>query len=218
MDHVIRQPTVDDADALGRTHVRAWLATYRGGLMPDEYLERLDEYDRAQMWRSSLENPPRSRSIRLVGESAAGVVAGFILVGPADGDREATVGELYAINVDPDDWGSGLGAALIDRGVAALSQFGFTQAVPWVHPGNQRARRFFAALGWIDDEVERQQSVLGVEVPEVRYSLDPTDGWVTSQTTGTMSYRIRAEVELPLSVRQPDSAPPTCAGSKRGTR
>ena len=119
--------------------------------------------------------PPRSRSIRLLGESAPGVVAGFILVGPAAGDPEATVGELYAINVDPDDWGSGLGAALIHRGVAALSQFGFTQAVLWVHPGNQRARRFFAALGWIDDEVERQQSVLGVEVPEVRYSLDPTD-------------------------------------------
>jgi hypothetical protein len=93
------------------------------------------------MWRSSLENPPRSRSIRLVGESAAGVVAGFILVGPAEGDPQATIGELYAINVDPDDWGSGLGAALIDRGLAALSHFGFTQAVLWVHPANERARR-----------------------------------------------------------------------------
>ena len=175
VDHLIRQPTVDDADALDRTQVRAWQAAYRGGLMPDEYLESLDENDRAQMWRSSLENPPRSRSIRLVGESAAGVVAGFILVGPAEGDPEATVGELYAINVDPGDWGSGLGAALIDRGVAALSQFGFTQAVMWVHPGNERARRFYAARGWIDSEVERQQSVLGVEVPEVRYSLDLTD-------------------------------------------
>jgi hypothetical protein len=40
--HVIRQPTVDDADALGRTHVRAWQAAYRGGLMPDEYLDSLD--------------------------------------------------------------------------------------------------------------------------------------------------------------------------------
>ena len=140
--------------------------------MPDAYLDGLDEDERAGMWRRSLENPPRSRSLRLVGESAAGGVAGFILVGPADADPEATVGELYAINVDPDDWGSGLGADLIRRGVDALSEFGFAEAVLWVHPGNERACRFYAAHGWVDDDVERTQVVLGVEVPEVRYSLD----------------------------------------------
>ena len=113
-------------------------------------------------------------------------MSGFILVGPADGDAGAEVGELYAINVDPDEWGSGLGADLIDRGVAALSQFGFTEAVLWVHPGNERARRFYAARGWTDDEVERQQSILGVEVPEIRYSLDLTDAGTTEQPTGTM--------------------------------
>jgi ribosomal protein S18 acetylase RimI-like enzyme len=173
--HVIREPTVADADALGRTHVRAWQAAYQGGLMPDVHLESLDASERAQMWRSSLQNQPRPRSVRLVGESAAGVVAGFILVGPADGDADAEVGELYAINVDPDEWGSGLGADLVDRGVAALSQLGFTTAVLWVHPGNDRARRFYAARGWINDQVERQQSIMGVEVPVVRYSLDLTD-------------------------------------------
>lgn len=171
---VIREPTVDDADALGRTHVRAWQAAYQGGLMPDDYLDALDESERAQMWRSSLQNPARPRSTRLVGETASGTVAGFILVGPADGDAQAEVGE-YSINVDPDEWGSGLGADLLERGVAALSQWGFTSAVLWVHPANARARRFYAARGWVNDEVERQQSVLGVEVPEVRYSLDITD-------------------------------------------
>lgn len=172
VEHVIREPTVGDADALGRTHVRAWQAAYRGGLMPADYLENLDESEWAQMWRSSLQDQPRPRCVRLVGESAAGIVAGFILAGPADGDAEAEVGELYAINVDPDEWGSGLGADLIGRGVAALSEFGFTEAVLWVHPGNERARRFYAARGWTNDEIERQQSILGVEVPEIRYSLE----------------------------------------------
>jgi ribosomal protein S18 acetylase RimI-like enzyme len=170
VEHVVREPTVDDADALGRTHVRAWQAAYRGGLMPDDYLDALDEDERAQMWRSSLQNSPRPHSMRLVGEDASGVVAGFIVVGPADG--EAGVGELYAINVDPDQWGSGLGADLIESGVAALARLGFVSAVLWVHPGNERARRFYAARGWVNDELERRQSILGVEVPEVRYSLD----------------------------------------------
>ncbi|MDJ0770272.1 MAG: GNAT family N-acetyltransferase [Ilumatobacter sp.] len=172
MEHVVREPTVDDADALGRVHVRAWQAAYRGGLMPDDYLDGLDEQERASMWRSGLERPPRARSLRLVGESASGNVVGFIVVGPADGDPAARVGELFAINVDPDEWGGGLGPALIERGVAALHRFGFDQAVLWVHPGNERARRFYAARGWIDDGVERHQTVLGVEVPEVRYSID----------------------------------------------
>lgn len=43
--------------------------------------------------------------------------------------------------------------------------------VLWVHPGNRRARRFYASRGWVNDEVERQQSVLGVDVPELRYSI-----------------------------------------------
>jgi hypothetical protein len=38
-------------------------------------------------------------------------------------------------------------------------------------PGNQRARSFYAKRGWIDDGVDRQQEVLGVEVPETRLSL-----------------------------------------------
>lgn len=174
MDHLVREPTIGDADALGRVHVRAWQAAYRNGLMPDAYLDGLSEAERADMWRQSLENPPRARSLRLVGESSAGNIGGFALVGPAESDSEVMVGELYAINVDPDHWGTGLGSDLIERGVAALVEFGFTEAVLWVHPDNQRARRFYEARGWANNEIERRQTILGVDVPEVRYSLTLT--------------------------------------------
>jgi len=36
----VRYATVGDAPALGRVHVRAWLAAYRGQ-MPDDYLDGL---------------------------------------------------------------------------------------------------------------------------------------------------------------------------------
>lgn len=166
----IRTPEVGDADALGRVHVRAWQAAYTGGLMPDEYLHSLSETDRTSMWRSSLENPPRARVTRLVA-TVDDEVVGFALVGPSGGDPEAHIGELYAINVDPDHWGTGAGAALIDAAMAALQASGFASAVLWVHPGNQRARSFYARRGWIDDGVDRQQEVLGVEVPETRLLL-----------------------------------------------
>ncbi|MEM1335702.1 MAG: GNAT family N-acetyltransferase [Actinomycetota bacterium] len=167
---VIRTPELGDADALGRVHVRAWQAAYSGGLMPDEYLDLLSETDRASMWRNSLETPPRAKTTRLVA-TVDDEVAGFALVGPAGDDPDADIGELYAINVDPDHSGAGVGPALIDAAVEALRESGFASAVLWVHPDNQRARSFYAGRGWTDDSADRQQEVLGVPVPETRLSL-----------------------------------------------
>jgi ribosomal protein S18 acetylase RimI-like enzyme len=166
----IRTPGIGDANGLGRVHVRAWKAAYTGGLMSDEYLDSMSVEKRASMWRSSLKNPPRPRATRLVA-NVDGEVIGFALVGPAGGDEGSEVGELYAINVDPDHWDTGAGKALISAAIDALRESRFVAAVLWVHPDNERARRFYTIGGWIDDEVERQQEVLGVEVPEARLSL-----------------------------------------------
>ena len=170
----IRSPDVGDSDGLGRVHVRAWQAAYSGGLMPHDYLSSLSESERGAMWRSSLENPPRSRATRFVA-TVDDEVVGFALVGPAGDDEHPDLGELYAINVDPDHWGAGAGAALIDAAVTALRANGFSSAVLWVHPDNERARRFYAAGGWIDDKIERRREVLEIEVSEVRLSLDLID-------------------------------------------
>lgn len=102
-------------------------------------------------------------------------VIGFAVVGSAGDDAHPDLGELYAINVDPDHWGTGSGAALIDEAVSSLRRNGFVSAVLWVHPDNERARRFYATHGWIDDGIDRQHEVLGVEVPETRLSLDLLD-------------------------------------------
>ena len=100
--------------------------------------------------------------------TAPGKAVGFIWVGPVDGDPEVSAGEVYAINVDPDHWEQGAGTLLMDAGVAALIEEGFTTAVLWIHPGNGRARRFYEARGWIVENDERTQEVFGVTVPEVR--------------------------------------------------
>jgi GNAT superfamily N-acetyltransferase len=172
VEPTVREPVVTDADALGAIHVRAWQAAYRNGLMPDDYLDALSAAERAEMWRTALSTPPRTGVTRLVAEVDAKVV-GFALVGPDTDD--GAFGELYALNVDPDRWGLGAGASLLAAGVDALRSAGFHHAVLWVHPGNDRARAFYAAHGWIDDGRARPQEVLGVEVPEVRMSIDLID-------------------------------------------
>lgn len=165
----VREPTVEDAPALGVVHVRAWQRAYRGGLMPDEYLDSLSLDDRAQWWAEGLQRPPRPRCARFVAQDDAGAVVGFIVVGPMIDEPDGDTGEVYALNVHPDVWGAGYGRVLLQAGIDALSGAGFTQAILWVHPANTRARRFYEAAGWRAEELERQAEILGVEVPEVRY-------------------------------------------------
>ncbi|HYY80155.1 MAG TPA: GNAT family N-acetyltransferase [Actinomycetes bacterium] len=160
----IRRASVEDAAAIGAVHVRAWQAAYRGQ-MPDGYLDGLRASDRADGWARSL---ARERDdARVLVAERDGAVVGFAVVGPAQ--DPAGLGELYAINVDPDRWGGGAGRALLEAAQASLAALGHAEAVLWVLPGNRRARRFYERAGWSADGAERTQEVQGVVVDEVRY-------------------------------------------------
>jgi GNAT superfamily N-acetyltransferase len=160
----VRRATVDDAAALGSVHVRAWQAAYRGQ-MPDDYLDGLRAEERAAMWRQSFDRR-RTDRVLLVAEIEGGVV-GFALAGSTD--DPPGLGELYALNVDPDSWGAGAGQALLAAVREALVGLGHDEAVLWVLPGNARARRVYEANGWVADGAERVMDILGVTVSEVRY-------------------------------------------------
>jgi len=108
----------------------------------------------------------RDRDPVLVAEPA-GLVVGFAVVGPAQDPEGA--GELCAITVDPDHWGTGVGSALLAAAQAELARLGYAEAVLWVLPDNARGRRFYEVEGWITDGTQRTSEVRGVVVPEVRY-------------------------------------------------
>lgn len=170
----VRDPVPEDAETLGRLHVEAWQVAYRG-MMSDEYLDGLSVEERTEMWRNGLADPPRERRARFVAETDGGTVVGFIVTGPADGEQDAALGEVYALNVAPDAWSHGAGRALLAAGVEALGQHGFDELVLWVHPDNRRARDFYELAGWTCDGTTRTQEVLGIEVPEVRYRRTAPD-------------------------------------------
>jgi ribosomal protein S18 acetylase RimI-like enzyme len=132
----IREPTLADADALGEIHVKAWQAAYRGGLMPDSYLDALSIEERAQMWREALARHPRPEVIRLAVEDD-GQLVGFTIVGPCEDEEAKGLGQVYLLNVHPRAWGRGMGRALLWAGKDALKRAGFTEAVLWVHPHNE---------------------------------------------------------------------------------
>ena len=143
----VRVATLEDAAAIGRVHVRAWQAAYRGGLMPEPYLDALSVEERAVLWRQRLEEACSAPSAVLVAEDEGRAVAGFIEVGAAEHDADVSTGEVRALNVDPDHLGAGAGCDLLAWGVELLCRAGFARAMLWVHPLNTRACRFYRLHG-----------------------------------------------------------------------
>ena len=162
----VRPPLPDDAAALALAHVRAWQTAYRG-LMPQRYLDSLVVEERTESWRRRLSNQGNDSQL-LVG-TIDDKVAGFAMFGAARDPESGEAGELYALNVHPNHWGGGVGSALLSASHAGLAEFGFLDAVLWVVPGNDRARRFYERHGWKVEKRERTIELQGVTVPEIRY-------------------------------------------------
>ena len=172
----VRRGRLEDCEAIGRVHVEAWQAAYRG-LMPDEYLDELDPAARAERWRSALAGDLGDGGCRLQGQEALLLVAendtgapeGISVVGPDRGGDDPSTGELWMINLLRQSWGSGVGAALLAAATEELRGSGYRQAVLWVLVGNGRARRFYEREGWEPDGARKGDSVRGFDVEEMRY-------------------------------------------------
>ncbi|HEY3869378.1 MAG TPA: GNAT family N-acetyltransferase [Actinocrinis sp.] len=175
----VRTPLPEDAPALGRLHAAAWHAAYTGH-MPQDFLDTITAERRTEGWRRRLAAQRAEREWIGVAETDQGV-AGFVHTGVPlihDGDAgaaaevDAETGELYAINVGPEQWGSGAGSALMAAALDALADAGFRRAVLWVLPANDRARRFYERRGWAADGADRQITMAAATIPEVRYARE----------------------------------------------
>jgi GNAT superfamily N-acetyltransferase len=134
----------------------------------------------SQMWERQLSTPVASSFVR-VAEVEGGVV-GFVAVGPERGEATPTNrGEIYAINLNPNWVGRGIGRALFSAGSTELFEAGCMHAVLWVLRRNTRARRFYEIAGWRPDGGERilRDWFPGYELDEVRYAGDLAEGITT---------------------------------------
>jgi len=163
----IRDATVDDADAVALVHVHGWQWGYRD-LLPSEYLDGLSAERRAEQWRSWLLEPGGTRT-RLAEKDGACV--GFAVSGPSrDPGADDDTGEVYAIYVEEDAAGTGVGAELLRSAVAWLAQQGFVHATLWVLDGNARARRFYEREGWTLDGAAKSEPREDFMMDEVRFA------------------------------------------------
>ncbi|MGH7634858.1 MAG: GNAT family N-acetyltransferase [Gemmatimonadaceae bacterium] len=162
---LLRDALPADARAVASVHVRAWQVGYRG-LIAQEYLDALRPEDRASRYTFGSADPAHPTTIVA---TEAGVVRGFATVGGSRDVHDARTGELLACYVDPDAWRRGIGRLLETEARARLASLGFTSAVLWVLERNNRAQRFYRAVGWESDGVARTEECWGVLVNELRF-------------------------------------------------
>jgi ribosomal protein S18 acetylase RimI-like enzyme len=139
---LVRRADVDDAAALASFHVESWKTTYRG-LMPDDFLDSLNQGRYGERWLRSL----RDETTRVyVAEDQQEVVA-YASCGPERAGENGYAGELYAIYVVEKAQRQGHGKALVRAATAGLRELGFSDMIVWVLRDNARARAFYEHLG-----------------------------------------------------------------------
>jgi ribosomal protein S18 acetylase RimI-like enzyme len=153
---VVRPFEPQDAPACARIHVTGWRTAYRGvvgdALLDDPAWAR----DREALWARAAAGeqlpPGGHREV-----AASGAVLGWSLWGPVRiQDRPGIAvlddparGELWALYVDPDAWGTGVADALMRSALAGLAAQGRRDVRLWVLAENPRARRFYARHGFV---------------------------------------------------------------------
>ena len=170
----VRPAVENEGWAIGALRSRAWQAAYRGTL-PDAVLHEmpLDE----EGWQA-LARGERGEE-RLWVAFAGGKIVGYCHTGPSrDSDAPEGRDEVYALYVEPDLIGFGVGNSLFTRALADLRDRGSEVVTLWVLESAARPRRFYEVAGWAPDGARRDECEGIAGVPTVRYRLEfgPAEG------------------------------------------
>ncbi|HEY6597236.1 MAG TPA: GNAT family N-acetyltransferase [Asanoa sp.] len=170
MTVTLRQAGPDeDLAPVGALHHRSRVAAYRD-FVPVEELETFGAAAFGAWWTERWTWERRTH--RLTVAECDGRLVGFTYVGP-DGDDDG-VAQLYAIHLEPQEQGKGLGRLLMVDALDALRAAGWPRVVLWVLAGNAHARRFYERGGWAPDGREREDVIGTVTTPQLRYARDIT--------------------------------------------
>ena len=172
----IRPATLDDPDGLARVHIDTWRAAYRG-IVPDAVLDGLSYPARAERWREILLRTTGA-TITLVAEDA-GQVVGFAGAGSMREGPDGYDGELWALYVQPEYQGRGLGRQLTVAAAEWLHAAGYRSMLVLVLADNP-SRHFYERLGgrYVG---EASINIGGADLREAAYGWDNLAAWLDDE-------------------------------------
>ena len=157
----LRQARAADAPAIANVFLACWRDAYTG-VVPKPVLIAMDAKAALQLWKQVL-GQPTAGGETVVAETS-GAVTGVIRFGRDPDD--AAHGHVFSLYVDPAAGRSGVGGALMERGLSWFRTQGLDEATLWVFEANAPARAFYARHGWAPDGGTRVEPEF--QAPEIR--------------------------------------------------
>ena len=154
----IREAIQSDCDGIGEVYCDSWKIAYQN-LLPKTYLDSLTALNCAP-------DKVSENDIVLIGQES---VLGICNISEARNRDNKVWGEVVAIYLLPEIWGSGAGRELLLSALRKLEQHGFKNVCLWVLKENIRARKFYEKNGFEISGNEREIEIAECNVSEVEY-------------------------------------------------
>ena len=161
MEITIRKALPEDAYDYTICHISIWQSAYKG-IVPDEYLNSMSNEveKRVEKYTETLTNPgDREYYCVMLSDK----MIGFIII-------ELCTGEIWAIYLSKEYWGSGYGKEMLDFSVSELEKKGHNEISLWVFEDNKRARRFNEKNSFVYNGTKREVNWYGgVPLIQLKY-------------------------------------------------
>ena len=161
----VRYAVLADAPAVANLHLIASRVLHEG-VVPDAHWQATPPAKRVAFWKEAIEyGEPQV----MVAEQG-GEIVGFVGFDRSrDPKSKNTTGELWAIYVDPDHMGQGVGLALWDAAREGLQDEDCTDVTVWLPLLHEQTLRFHELAGFKREmNTARTVPLGGVKVEEVR--------------------------------------------------
>ncbi|NLI54408.1 MAG: GNAT family N-acetyltransferase [Clostridiales bacterium] len=163
----IRRAYAADTPAIARIVNAAWRTAY-AGIVPQSYLDSLEDLSRAQRMAEGLERAPEMRYYLF--EENGEPVGASCLHATNDGDL-ANTAEFSFFYFLPAVWRRGYGTALLRHIKREAAELGYGRLCCWVLEENRRAIAFYESQGMQRDGA-RHTLTVGVPLEAVRCVTD----------------------------------------------
>jgi L-amino acid N-acyltransferase YncA len=144
---LIRPVEIEDAQAIAKIHVDAWLDTYQS-IISNRVLDELSYETRETFWQEQIAGLV-APSFILVAEAKGSGIVGFISGGLNRDESAEFDAEVYAIYLNETYQGCGIGRKLFGSAAAFLEVSGLQSLIVWVLAENP-SRFFYERLQGVD--------------------------------------------------------------------
>lgn len=156
--YIIREATQGDCNGIGKVYCDSWRAAYQN-ILPQNYLNSLTVTN-CTPDKVSMDDIVLLKQERVVG---------ICHISEARNLKDKVWGEIVAIYLLPDMWGSGVGSQLLQSAIKKLEYRGFKNICLWVLKDNIRARKFYEKNGFAVSGNECETEIAECNISEVEY-------------------------------------------------